>query len=75
MKLVLNKKIILHQALKKTFSKIINVIALTYPLSDSSEEDKLLKLSLICLTIIFSMYLHSFKNTLDNTVDNNFRLS
>ena len=47
-------------------SKNINLIALIYSsleLLDSSEEEKSLKLSLICLITVFSMYLHSFKNT------------
>ena len=32
-----------------------------YSSSDSLEEEKLLKLSLICLITMFSMYSHSFK--------------
>ena len=33
-----------------------------YSSSDSSEEEKSLKGSLICLITFFLMYLHSFKN-------------
>ena len=33
-----------------------------YSSSDSSEEEKSRKLSLICVITFFSMYLHSFKN-------------
>ena len=46
-------------------SKNINLIALIYSSLeslDSSEEEKSLKLSLICPITVFSMYLHSFKN-------------
>ena len=48
---------------KIVLSKIINLNALIYSLSDSSEEEKSLKLSLICLITFLSMYLHSFKST------------
>ena len=51
---------------KNTFSKNINQIALIYSSSDSSdslEEEKSLKLSLICLITFFSIHLRSFKNT------------
>ena len=47
---------------------IINLIALIYYSSNSLEEKKLLKLSLICIITFLSMYLHSFKKTLLNRV-------
>ena len=59
-----------NQQLKKTFSKLlpkkVMVISLIYSSSSSSdslEEEKSHKLSLICLINFFSMYLHSFKNS------------
>ena len=47
---------------------IINLIALIYYSSNSLEEKKLLKLSLICIITFLSMYLHSFKKAQLNRV-------
>ena len=48
---------------KTAFSKNVNLVAFFYVSSDSPEEEKSQKLSLICLINFFSMHLHSFKNT------------
>ena len=50
------------------FSKTINLIALIYSSSDSSEKEKSLKLSLICITS-FSKSIYILLKTLK---DNNF---